>query len=240
MKTTYLLRRIIYAQALLAALLVAGCASSSGSKQAAGDSQPTKFKASDGRTIEIGKATPLNGGRSFQNPHLEKCWIADGFTFAGYDTLFIAPVASTAEVKDDEKERLQLATRQITAKLVQFLSSQAIFPNIVTSESEIKPGARFLKLENSIIDYSKGSRAARFWAGLYGAGQPMLRVQGTITDGEKPLFAYEARRSGTSAGARLVGEFKSGDDIQDEDVHSMMLDLSDFMAAISGKYSPKN
>jgi hypothetical protein len=239
MKTTHLLRLTICSQAVIAAMLVAGCASSSGSKET-GSYQPTKFKATDGRTIEIGRATPLNGGRSFQNPHLEKCWIADGFTFSGYDTLFIAPVVSTANIKDDEKERLELALRQIPSKLVQFLSSKEIFPNIVTSESDIKPGARVLKLESSIIEYSKGSRAARYFAGLYGAGQPMLRVQGAIKDGDSPLFAYEARRSGTSAGARMAGVFISGDDIQDEDVHSMMLDLTDFMAAIAGKYTPKN
>lgn len=239
MKTTYLFRWIICLQALIAAVLLAGCASSSGSKEA-GNSQQTKFKATDGRTIEIGKATALDGGRSFKNPHLDKCWIADGFTFSGYDTLFIAPTVATAQVKDDEKERLQLATQQIPAKLVHFLTPKGIFTNIVMREADLKPGARFLKLENTIVEYSKGSRAARYFAGLYGAGQPMLRVQGTLKEGDKPLFAYEARRSGTSAGARMTGVFMSGDDIQDEDVHSMILDLTDFMAAIAGTYQPRN
>lgn len=236
MKAMHILHWSICVGAL--ALLGAGCASSG--SQDAGTRQPTKFKAADGRTIEIGKATPVNGGRSFTNPHFDKCWVADGFEFNGYDALLIAPVAVTATVKDDEKERLQLATEQIPRKLSQFLMPKGIFTNIVTSEAELKPGMRVLKVENTIVEYSKGSRAARYFAGLYGAGQPMLRVQGTIKEGDKPLFAYEGRRSGTSAGARVLGVYMSGDDIQDEDVHSMMLDLTDFMAAIAGKYPPKN
>ena len=221
-----------------AALLATGCASS-GPKDAT-PRQASKFKATDGRTIDIGQATPVEGGRSFKNPHLDKCWIADGFTFSGYDTLVVAPVAVTATVKDDEKERLQLATQQIPVKLTQFLTTKGIFTYVVTSDTDLKPGARVLKLENTIVEYSKGSRAARYFAGLYGAGQPMLRVQGTIKEGDKPLFAYEGRRSGTSAGARVLGVYMSGNDIQDEDVHSMMLDLTDFMASIAGKYTPKN
>ena len=223
---------------MIVALLATGCASS-GSKEG-GTRQASKFKATDGRTIDIGTASAVNGGRSFKNPHLEKCWIADGFTFSGYDTLLIVPTTSTAKIQDDEKERLQLAKDTIPSKLVYFLTPKGMFTNIVTRESELKPGARVLKFENSIVEYSKGSRAARYFAGLYGAGQPMLRVEGKLTEGDKPLFTYEGRRSGTSAGARMAGVFASGDDIQTEDVHSMMLDLTDFMAAIGGKYTPKD
>ena len=230
----------------LMVLLVAGCASS-GLRQSAspvpeqtGERQANKFRATDGRTIEIGKATPANGGRSFRNPHLDKCWVADGFTFTGYDTLFIAPIVCTAKLKEDEHDRLQFAGQQLPIKLIHFLQPKGIFPEIVMDESQIKPGARVLKFENTIIDYSKGSGAARYFAGLYGAGQPMIRVEGKLVEGDKPLFNYEARRSGTSFGARMGGASIGGEQIQAEDVHSMMLDLTDFMAAIAGTYEPKN
>ena len=226
-----------FAALATAAFVAAGCASSGPKNET--PRQASEFKATDGRTIEIGRATPAEGGRTFKNPHLDKCWVAGGFTFNGYDTLFIAPISVTAEVKDDERERLQLATQQIPAKLTQFLTPKGMFTNIVTRDSDIKPGARTLRFENTITDYSKGSRAARVYS-LYGAGQPMLRVEGRLLEGDKPLFTYEARRSGTSAGSRVGGLFMSGDNIQDEDVHSMMLDLTDFMAAIAGKYPPKN
>src|SRR5688500_11949155 len=107
--------------AFIGAFAITGCATT-GTKQSASavtegstSAEPTaehqarKFRATDGRTIEIGKATPVNGGRSFKNPHLDKCWVADGFTFSGYDTLYIAPIICTAKLKDDEHDRLQFA-----------------------------------------------------------------------------------------------------------------------------------
>ena len=95
------------------------------------------------------------------------------------------------------------------------------------------------KLENTIVEYPKVGGAARYFVGLYGGGQPVLRVHGKMTDGDKTVFTFEARRSGTSAGSRLGGAFMKDEDIQIEDVRSMVLDLSDFMAAIGGKYPPR-
>jgi hypothetical protein len=94
-----------------------------------------------------------------------------------------------------------------------------------------------LKLENTIVEFVKGGGAARYFVGLYGGGQPVLRVQGKLTEGDKTLFTYEARRSGTSAGARMGGVFMKDEDIQSEDIRSMVLDLTDFMAALAGKYT---
>ena len=71
--------------------------------------------------------------------------------------------------------------------------------------------------------------------GLYGGGQPVLRVQGKMTEGDKTLFSFEARRSGVSAGARMGGAFMKDEDIQLEDVRSMVLDLSDFVEIIARK-----
>lgn len=110
----------------------------------------------------------------------------------------------------------------------------------MTSESEIKPGAKTLRLDNTITEYSKGGGGARYFVGLYGGGQPVLRVQGKMTEGDKALFTYEARRSGVSAGARMGGAFMKDEDIQIEDIRSMALDLTDFMAAIAGKYQARN
>ena len=75
--------------------------------------------------------------------------------------------------------------------------------------------------------------------GIYGGGQPVLRVVGKMTDGDKSVFTFEARRSGASAGGRLAGGSMKDEDIQIEDIRSMSLDLSDFLAAIAGKYTAK-
>jgi hypothetical protein len=229
------------------AILLAGCAST-GEKQTAStsNSKPisgqmaTRFKATDGRTIEIGRCSPADGGMAFKEPHMDKCWIADGFNFSGYDTLYIAPTASTAKLHNDAEQRPhELAKENLPAELEKVLRTRAIFSNIVLRETDIKPGARVLKMENTIVDYAKGGGAARYFAGLYGAGQPVLRVQGKMTDGDKPMFLYEARRSGVSAGARMTGAFMKDEDIQVQDIRSMSLDLADFMSAVNGTFQPK-
>ena len=60
-----------------------------------------------------------------------------------------------------------------------------------------------------------------------------------MTDGDKTIFTFQARRSGVSAGARMTGAFMKDEDIQIQDIQSMTLDLTDFMAAIAGKYQAK-
>jgi hypothetical protein len=230
--------------ALALSLFAAGCASTEttpGATATGQPAQPSSYKLVDGRTVEIGKATPADGGLNYKNPHLEKCWVASGFDFNGYDTLYIAPTVNTAKYNQkDEEMPLQAARENLVAELKRALASKGMFPNIVTAETDVKPGAKVLKLENTIIEYAKGGGAARYFAGLYGAGQPVLRVQGKAVDGGKSLFAYEARRSGVSAGARMTGAFMKDTDIQLQDIQSMVLDLTDFMAIVAKKAPLRN
>ncbi len=222
---------------------LAGCStteSSSGS-DAPGNSHVSKARADDGRTVDIGRATHGNGGVNYKDPHLEKCWIVDGFDFNGYDTLYIAPTLSTAKINEKDKEEtkvLEIAKENLPTELVRMISPKKIFANVVTREGDVKPGVKTLKLENTITEFSRGGGAARFFVGLYGGGQPVLRVQGKMTDGDKTVFTFEARRSGTSGGARMGGGYMKDEDIQIEDIRSMSLDLTDFMAVIAGKYQP--
>ncbi len=231
----------------IAGSLLAGCASTSQSPPAAPANAnaaaghfSSKYKADDGRTIVIGSTAASDNGWAFKNPHMEKCWIADDFSFRGYDTLYLAPTLSTAKYHDDEERPHQLAKENLVVELHRSLGAKGIFTNVVTSESDIKPGARVLKLENTIIEYSKGGGAARYWVGMYGGGQPVLRIDGKMTDGGKVVFAFQARRSGVSAGARLTGAFMKDEDIQIQDIRSLVLDLDDFVAAVAGKYQPKD
>ena len=92
--------------------LLSGCATNSSTSSGSGTSG-SRFKSTDGRVVDIGTATPVNNGKLYLNPHMEKAWVADGFNFQGYDTLYIAPTASTATFNEDEvrphgmaKERL--------------------------------------------------------------------------------------------------------------------------------------
>src|SRR5262245_61007245 len=232
---------------LAVAGLLSGCASSGDKSQTKPASSATtdvpgnKYKTTDGRTINIGKASASSGGTSYKNPHMDKCWVAEGFTFAGMDTVYIVPTLSTAKFNEKNKEEVMVHDRAkdgLVFEIARMLNQRGLATNIVTKDSELKPGARVLRLENTIVEFTKGGGAARYWVGLYGGGQPILRVQGRLTEGEKALFNFEARRSGVSGGSRLGGGFMKDEDIQSEDIRSLVLDLTDFMAALAGKYTP--
>ena len=84
-------------------LAVAGCASNG--DNSSGGTRATRATTDDGRKIEIGSASVApGGGMNYRNPHMEKCWVADGFNFKGYDTLYIAPTLSTAKFPTDRPE----------------------------------------------------------------------------------------------------------------------------------------
>jgi hypothetical protein len=248
MKTSQSIHLFSSVALLSATALFNGCATTDNSSTTAGNNSaaqsaiashvPVKYKADDGRTIEIGRGTADTGGWSFKEPHLDKCWIADGFDFKGYDVLYIAPTLSTAKFHDDEVMTHQLLMQRLPLELALSLAATGIFTNVVTKETDIKPGARVLKLENTILEYSKGGGGARFWVGLYGGGQPMFRVHGIMTEGDKTMFDFVGRRSGVSAGAHVNGAFMKDEDIQSEDIRSLVLDLTDFVSAIAGKYPP--
>lgn len=210
-------------------------------KSAAGV-RPQKFKADDGRTIDIGKSSPSSDGWSYKNPHMEKCWIADGFKFTGYDVLYIAPTLSTAKFNEKNEGEVKvhaLARENLVRELDRSLGNKKIFAKIVTRESDVPKEGKVLKIENTITEFTKGGGAARYFAGLYGAGQPVLRVLGNFTEGDKKLCSFEARRSGVSGGARLSGGFMKDEDVQIDDIRSLVLDLTDFVAASAGKYQAK-
>jgi hypothetical protein len=222
--------------------LVAGCSTTGDAPSAEGKIAPTRYRAEDGRIVTVGarQLTENGEGWNFKGPHLDKAWLAKDFDFSGYDTLYLAPIRSTATYHPDEERPHALAKENLAIELKHFIASRGMFTNVVSSESEISPGARVLKLENTIVEYTKGGGAARYWAGAYGAGQPAVRVEGRMTDGDKPVFTYAARRSGVSSSSRMIGGFLKDEDIQLKDIRSLTLDLSDFMAAVAGKYPPKN
>ena len=239
MKTKKALKVLATLTSTAAILSIVGCATTDSNTKA--EHFPSRYTATDGRVIEIGERSALDNGWQFNDPHLDKPWVASDFNFSGYDTIYIAPTLSTAKLHNAEEEGPhQLAKENLVIELARMLRAKNVVANIVDRESDIKPGAHTLKLENTIIEYAKGDRAGRYFAGPFGGGQAVLRVSGRLTDGDKTVLLFQARRSGTSAGARMVGVWMSDVDIQSEDIRSMTTDLSDFMAVIAGKYTPKN
>ncbi|MBI2468105.1 MAG: hypothetical protein HYV62_09860 [Candidatus Rokubacteria bacterium] len=163
-------------------------------------------------------------------------WLAGGFNFTGYDTLYIAATQADApKLNPDGVESLEWAKGVVREKLASELRKSGFFRAVVTSESEIRPGSRTLRLQNTIIDYAKGGAAARFFAGLYGAGQPLIKVRGQMLDGDTQVFVFEAKRRGESGAARWVGGYLSSRDIQEEDIEDLAEDLVDFIEKTSKK-----
>src|SRR5258706_4402833 len=168
--------------------LLAGCATTGDNAPTASNSSPatgfipSKYRATDGRNVEIGKSYPSEGGLSFKDPHLDKCWVAQDFKFSGYDTLYIAPTMSTAKFQDDERAPHDIAKANLPVELSRVIDSKGLFTSIALKESDIKPGGRVLRLENTITEYSKGGGAARFFVGLYGGGQPGPSGVGEMTE----------------------------------------------------------
>jgi hypothetical protein len=228
----------LVAVAFASTLLIAGCATTpKGAKTVKASS---KFRTTDDRTIDIGPRSESEGGWNFKNPHLDKCWLADGFDFNGYDTLYIAPTLSTATLKPDANATHEIAKENIVTEVNRYVRTRNLYPNIVRREQDIKPDARVLKMENTITQFSKGGGAARFFAGEFGAGQPEIRVVTKLMVGDKVVFSCEGRRSGASARGRMLGGSMSDEDVQVRDIRSLVLDMTDFMAAIAGKYQPLN
>ena len=162
---------------------------------------------------------------------LQRVWLADGFVFRSYDVIHVQETRTDVpKVNPDGVEDMKSATGYLRDEIVTALRSKGVFPAVVVNAAEIRPGARVLRLENTIIEYEKGGGGARFFAGLYGAGQPVIRVHGRVLDGDRPVFAYEARRSGDTGTARVFGGYRSDKAIQEEDIRDLAVDLADFMA----------
>ena len=239
MKRTKNISHFVLAPALIA-LVAVGCASNGETSSGQG-ARSSRAKADDGRVVDIGRSSAApSGGVNYRNPHMEKCWVADGFDFNGYDTLYIAPTLSTAKFptdKADDAKVHDLAKENLVHELAREIGYRKIFANVVTRESDIKLGVKTLKLESTITEFAKGGGAARYFVGLYGGGQPVIRVAGKMTEADKAVFTFDARRSGVSAGARMTGVFMKDEDIQVQDIRSMVMDLADFMSVTAGKFA---
>jgi hypothetical protein len=165
---------------------------------------------------------------------IQGVWLAPGFDFKGYDTLYIAPTDFKAVERPNEVQMRALAINLVQAQEVEAIRTSGLFKTVTSDTNDIPAGSRALKLNNTIIEYEKGGGGARYWAGLYGAGQPVIKVRGLMYDGDKLVFVYEARRSGDSGTSRMFGGFMGDDTIQRNDIHDLSADLAGFMKRTAG------
>ena len=165
-----------------------------------------------------------------EDPDLQRIWLAEGVAFQSYDTFVVGETRTEAvNVDADGLANLAWARGILRDEIIKALRAKNAFGTVSTADADIQPGARVLRLENVIVEYEKGGGGARFWAGLYGAGQPVIRVRGRVSEGDRLIFAFEARRSGDSGLARVFGGYRSDKAIQEEDIRDLAQDLADFI-----------
>jgi hypothetical protein len=222
--------------------LTAGCASSSspGAPQStaappvqpatAGPGPAVAAPAQGAPAPPAQPSTAAGGDALREEKHLGKVWLAPGFDFKAYDTLLITETgADVPRLNPDGAANLEWARGMLQAELAAALQARKLF-TVVTSPADVKPGSRVLRLDNTIVEYEKGGGGARFFAGLYGAGHPVIKVRGQATAGDRPLFLYEARRSSESGWSWAFGGYRSDTAIQEEDIRDLAQDLADFVA----------
>ena len=179
-----------------------------------------------------GPGTFETDGVSYRDDQdLQRVWLADGADFRAFDTIVVGETqVDVAKLDPDGKQSLQWARGYLRDEIVTALRAKNVAKLVTANPADVRPGARVLRLENTVVEYEKGGGGARFFAGVYGAGQPVIRVRGRLTDGNKPVLLYVARRSGDTGLARAFGGYRSDQAIQEEDIKDLAVDLADFLA----------
>lgn len=207
----------------LAFAVLAGCASTSN-----GD------KNQDQSVISANVPPLPTGVTLHEDKDIQGVWLSPGFNFGGYDTLYIAPTVFAATQRRNEVDMRAMAMRVLPEQLQEHLGTAGLFTTVTTSTNDVKTGAKCLTMDNTIIEYQKGGGGARYFAGIFGGGEPVIKVRGEIWDGDKLMCVYELRRSGESAGSRMSGAFMSDEEIQRNDIRDLASDLTDFFKRTAG------
>jgi hypothetical protein len=175
------------------------------------------------------KVPPLpEGVKLHKDLNIQGVWLADGFDFKGYKMLYLTPIVFAGVERDNEVDIRAMAMQELPDELVTSFRDTKLFTTVTTKSEDVKAKAKTLKLDNTIIEFSKGSGAARHFGGPFGGGQPVIKVRGQIYDGDKLVCVYEIKRSGESAEAKGMGEVISSEDIQRNDIRVLARDLGYF------------
>ncbi|HWW01135.1 MAG TPA: hypothetical protein VNZ64_15675 [Candidatus Acidoferrum sp.] len=193
-------------------LLLPGCASTPDEKQSSAN-----------------QAVSPTGVTLHKDKDIQGVWLANGFAFKGYDAVYIGDTVFKAEERSNEVEARGAAMRVLPFEMADAIKQTSLFPVVTTRAEDLKPDTKTLKFANTITEYQKGGGGARYFAGMFGGGQPVIKVRGEVRDGDSLVCVYEIRRSGESAGARMNGVFMKDEDIQRNDIQDLAKDFADFI-----------
>jgi hypothetical protein len=174
------------------------------------------------------------GVKLHKDQNIQGVWLADGFNFKGYQTLYLTPIVFAAIERDNEVETRAMTMQALPEQFVADLRDTKLFATVTTKSEDVKSGAKTLRLDNTIIEYSRGGGAARYFAGHLGGGQPVVKVRGQIFDGDKLVCVYEIKRSGVIHAGRIEGAALSDQEIQREDIRVLARDLAYFFQRTAG------
>jgi hypothetical protein len=192
----------------------------------------TKSTGSSTPAVEVKtpRIPPLPDGVVLhQDKDIQGVWLAPGFSFDQYDALYILPTDFKAVERPNEKEMRAFAIVSLQEQFQTEARLSGLYKTVAISTNDIPAGSRCLTLQNTIIEYEKGGGGARYFAGMFGAGQPVIKVRGLMYDGDRLVFVFEAKRSGESPSARLNDGFMSDQDIQQNDIRDLTSDMADCM-----------
>jgi len=210
--------------------LLMGFASSSMAQTNQPDQKQPKQKEKKNKVPPLPEGVKLHKDRNIQG-----VWLADGFNFKGYQTLYLTPIVFAGVERDNEVDIRATAMQELPDELVTSFRDTKLFTTVTTKSEEVKSKAKTLKLDNTIIEFSKGSGVGRHFGGPFGAGgQPVIKVRGQIYDGDKLVCVYEIKRSGESFESRAYGEAISSEDIQRNDIRVLARDLGYFFQRTAG------
>ena len=110
------------------------------------------------------------GVKLHKDLNIQGVWLADGFSFKGYQTLYLTPVVFAGVERDNEVDIRALAMQELPAELVTSLRDTKLFDTVATKSEDVKSKSKTLRLDNTIIEFSKGSGVGRHFGGPFGAG----------------------------------------------------------------------
>jgi len=166
--------------------------------------------------------------------------VAPGLDLTKYNVVVVEKFSvSSGQIEDEGDRRFaEKVTTVLHQQLLRRLRESGLFQEVIdASATEVKPSdVPTLRLRGAITRLGRGSQAARYFAGIYGAGR--ARAQADMHFAEVPsgrvVIATADRR--VSSGLQWFG----GDDeeILKESVDDMARDLAKFLVRLSKGEAP--
>lgn len=163
---------------------------------------------------------------------IDRIWLQEGFNFTGYDAVHVTPLRTEGIKPRDEKEteRLRLLERGYAQDMARGLERYSNLGTVTARESDLPANGRKLILDTQLLEFSRGSSAARYGIG-FGAGMPYIKIRGTFHEGDpkRPVAIFEMDERGDWLG----GGYSSNESLQERASMELGKDLGHFIDKVA-------